>query len=57
MPIEEEEEEEEEELNSLIRNKNISNYNKAQSWSWFGHVDRMAIDRIRQKIIWVETDI
>jgi len=39
------------ELNSLIRNKNISNYNKARMRSWFGHVDRMTIDRIHQNII------
>jgi hypothetical protein len=32
-------------LNSLIRNRNVINYIKAQRLSWFGHVHRMANDR------------
>lgn len=34
------------ELNNLIRNKNIINYIKAQRLNWFGHVHRMAKDRM-----------
>ena len=29
------------ELNNLIRNKNITNYIKAQRLCWFGHVHQM----------------
>jgi hypothetical protein len=38
-------------LNNLIRTKNIINGIKAQRLSWFGHVDRMANDRIVKKMI------
>jgi len=38
------------ELNNLIRNKSIINYIKAQRLSWFGHVDRMANDRLVKKL-------
>jgi len=34
------------ELYNLIRNKNIINYIQTQRLSWFGHVERMANDRV-----------
>jgi hypothetical protein len=38
-------------LNSVIRNKNVINYIKAQRLNWFGHVDRMANNwRVRKNI-------
>jgi hypothetical protein len=39
------------ELNSLIRNKNVIKYIKAQRLSWFGHVDRMEKLQDGKKII------
>ena len=38
------------ELNNLIRNENIINYIEAQRLNWFGHVDRMANDRLVKKL-------
>jgi hypothetical protein len=37
------------ELNSLIRNKNVINYIKAQRLSWFVHEHRMTNDRTVKK--------
>jgi hypothetical protein len=39
-----------EELNSLIGNKNIVNYIKAQRLAWFGHVHRMADNSMLKKV-------
>jgi hypothetical protein len=39
-----------EELNRLIGNKNIVNYIKAQRLAWFGHVHRMADNRMVKKV-------
>jgi DNA-directed RNA polymerase alpha subunit len=41
------------ELGKLIRHKNITNYIKAQSLSWFGHLHRMPEERM----VKVETDV
>jgi hypothetical protein len=38
------------ELDKLIRHKNITNYIKAQRLSWFGHLQRMAEDRMVKKV-------
>jgi len=38
------------ELNNLISNKNIINYIKARLLSWFGHVHRMANERVVKKL-------
>jgi hypothetical protein len=38
------------ELNNLTRNKNIFNYIKVQSLNSFGHVHRMAKDRMVKKL-------
>jgi hypothetical protein len=48
-----------EELNSLIRNKNIINYNKTIDYIWFGHVHRMTNDRVVKNYMsgYLETDI
>jgi len=37
-------------LNELISHRNIINYTKAQSLSWFGHINRMSETRIVRKI-------
>jgi len=37
-------------LDKLIRRKSIVNYIKAQSLSWFGHVQRMPDNRTIKKI-------
>jgi hypothetical protein len=37
------------ELDKLIRHKNIINYINAQSLSWFGHLQRMAEERMVKK--------
>ena len=39
-----------EELDKLIKHKNIINYIKAQTLSWFGHVQRMLDTRTVKKI-------
>jgi hypothetical protein len=38
------------ELHKLIRHKNIINYIKAQRLSWFGHLQRMAEERMVEKV-------
>ena len=38
------------ELDILITHKNIINYIKAQRLSWFGHLHRMAEDRMVKKV-------
>jgi hypothetical protein len=38
------------ELNNLIKNKNVINHVRAQRLSWFGHVYRMAKDRMVRKL-------
>jgi hypothetical protein len=45
------------ELDKLIRHKNRINYIKAQRLSWFGHLHRMAEERMVKKSIQVETDV
>jgi hypothetical protein len=37
------------ELDKLIRHKNIINYIKAQRLIWFGHLQRMAEERMVKK--------
>jgi hypothetical protein len=39
-----------EKLNSLIGNKNIINYTKAQRLAWFGHVYHILEDRVVKKV-------
>jgi hypothetical protein len=39
------------ELGELMRHKNIINYMKAQRLSWFGHLYRMAEERMAKKYI------
>jgi hypothetical protein len=38
------------ELDKLIRHKNTINYIKAQRFSWFGHLQRMAEERMVKSI-------
>jgi tRNA(Glu) U13 pseudouridine synthase TruD len=38
------------ELDKLIRHKNIINYTKAQRFGWFGHLQRMAEERMVKKV-------
>ena len=38
------------ELDELIRHKNVINHIKAQSLSWFGHLQRMPEERIVKKV-------
>jgi hypothetical protein len=38
------------ELDKLIRHKNIINYIKVQRLSWFGHLQRMAEERMVKKV-------
>ena len=38
------------ELDELIKDKNIINYIKAQTLSWFGHLQRMSEERMVKRV-------